>query len=106
LKKRRIQDHQKDPFDAFFDELIDSNCVYQGNEDSIPFFQNTNQSTLPEVPCSESEDSENSMSYCVPGSSFGDSLIKIDYHGRTKSFSGFAISSGWSSTFFPCGDED
>ncbi|KAJ5188146.1 hypothetical protein N7472_007160 [Penicillium cf. griseofulvum] len=122
--RQQSRQHRQDPFDEVFDELIDSNFFYtegssfkfgnqaagrtivKGNNDSIPFFSNAGYSTWSERSSSVSEDSEVETSYQAPGDDVGDSLAKLQRYARDESYSGFAISSGWSSTFFPHGIEE
>jgi hypothetical protein len=108
--ERQIQDHKEDPFEKVFNEVIDSNFFYteissydfgdqaserivlKGNDSFIPF-SNTEHSAWTEIASNEFEDSE-------IGTPF-----KPHEHARDETCSGFAISSGWSSTFFPHGIE-
>ncbi|KAJ5493627.1 hypothetical protein N7463_009714 [Penicillium fimorum] len=120
----QIRDHRRDPFEEVFDELIDSKKFYterssfkfgnqgsggiivKGNEDFIPFFSNADYSTWSERSSSVSEDSEAGASYQVLDDNIGVSLAKLHKNSKDEPYSGFAISSGWSSTFFPHGMEE
>ncbi|KAJ5826573.1 hypothetical protein N7447_003336 [Penicillium robsamsonii] len=122
--EEQIRDYRRDPFEEFFDELIDSNFFYtqrpsfkfgnqgsggtivKGNGDFTPFFSNAEYSTWSERSSSVSEDSEAEASYQALDDGVRASLAKLHKNTREELYSGFAISSGWSSTFFPHGMEE
>lgn len=119
-----IQHHRSDSFDEVFDEVIDSNFFYttrssfefgnqafegsivKGNDNFMTFISDAEYATWSERSSSVSEDSEVGTSYQSPEDSFGTSLAKLHMYARDEPCSGFAISSGWSSTFFPHGMEE
>lgn len=114
-----IKYYRSDPFEDVFDEVIDSNFVYserssfkfgnqpsegsivKGNDNFVTFFSDAAFATWSERSSSVSEDSELGTSYQAPEDDLGASLVELQRHARDEPYSGFAISSGWSSTFFP-----
>ncbi|KAJ6118159.1 hypothetical protein N7471_014036 [Penicillium samsonianum] len=119
-----IQHHRSDSFDEVFDEVIDLNFFYttrssfefgnqafegsivKGNDNFMTFISDAEYATWSERSSSVSEDSEVGTSYQPPEDGFGTSLAKLHMYARDEPCSGFAISSGWSSTFFPHGMEE
>lgn len=140
----QIQDRRDTP-EEFFDEIIDPTFLYpesssfpfenhasartvlEGNDNSAPFFRNTQYSRWADVSSGESEHSEIETPHQPPQETSGDSLAEPQIYERLgpktlnidnydepeiKTFEsdepsyGFVISSGWSSTFFPCGLEE
>ncbi|KAJ5426312.1 hypothetical protein N7465_001382 [Penicillium sp. CMV-2018d] len=111
--------YRSDPFEEVFDEVIDSNFFYterssfkfrnqpsegtivKGNDNFVTFFSDAAFATWSERSSSISEDSEVGTSYEAPEDGLGASLVELQRHARDEPYSGFAISSGWSSTFFP-----
>ncbi|KAJ5970510.1 uncharacterized protein N7479_000428 [Penicillium vulpinum] len=102
----QMRDHRRDSLEEVFDELIDPNFFYKGNENFIPLFSHAGCSPSSVTSSSESEDSELGTSYNVPQSDFEASLVKQHNYATDEPYAGFAISSGWSSTFFPDGIEE
>ncbi|OQE41125.1 hypothetical protein PENCOP_c005G03636 [Penicillium coprophilum] len=103
---------RRDPFEKFFDELIDSNFFYterpsfkfgnqdsgnavEENEDFTPFFSNAKYSTWSERSSSVSEDSEEGNTY-QSMDEIGAGLGNLHRYAKDEQYSGFAISSGWS----------
>lgn len=117
--KGHIKYHRSDSFEEVFDEVIDSNFFYterssfkfgnepsegtilKGNDNFVTFFSDAEFATWSERSSSVSEDSELGTSYQAPEDGLGASLVELQRHARDEPYSGFAISSGWSSTFFP-----
>lgn len=111
--------YRSDSFEEVFDEVIDSNSFYterssfkfgnqpsegtivKGNDNFVTFFSDAAFATWSERSSSISEDSEVGTSYEAPEDGLGASLVELQRHARDEPYSGFAISSGWSSTFFP-----
>ncbi|CAI7597636.1 unnamed protein product [Penicillium viridicatum] len=111
--------YRSDSIEEVFDEVIDSNFFYterssfkfgnqpsegtivKGNDNFVTFFSDTAFATWSERSSSISEDSEVGTSYEAPEDGLGASLVELHRHARDEPYSGFAISSGWSSTFFP-----
>ncbi|CDM31536.1 hypothetical protein DTO013E5_2179 [Penicillium roqueforti] len=121
--ERHIPDNRSDPFEEVFDEVIDSTffdeqssfkfgnqacggTIFKGNDNFMPFFSDAAYSTSSERSSSVSEDSEVGTPCLALDDSFGTSLAKIHMYAKEEPYSGFAISSGWSSTFFPHGIEE
>ncbi|CAG8895279.1 unnamed protein product [Penicillium egyptiacum] len=119
-----IQDRRSDPFEAVFDEVIDPNFFYterpnfkfknqasratmvKRNDNFMTFFSDAEYATWSERSSSVSEDSEIGTSYQALEDGFGANLAKLHMYARDAPYSGFSISSGWSSTFFPHGIEE
>lgn len=117
--ERHIKYYRSDSFEEVFDEVIDSNSFYterssfnfgnqpsegaivKGNDNFVTFFSDAAFATWSERSSSVSEDSELGTSYQAPEDGLGASLAESRRHARDEPYSGFAISSGWSSTFFP-----
>ncbi|KAF4771498.1 hypothetical protein N7455_007741 [Penicillium solitum] len=114
-----IKYYRSDSFEEVFDEVIDSNFFYterssskfgnqpseggivKGNDNFVTFFSDAAFATWSERSSSVSEDSELGTSYQAPEDDLEASLVELQRHARDEPYSGFAISSGWSSTFFP-----
>ncbi|KGO40585.1 hypothetical protein PEX1_022620 [Penicillium expansum] len=119
VSERYIKDYRSDPFEEVFDDVIDSNFFYterssfrlgreasegnivKENDNFTTFVSDAEFATWSERSSSVSEDSEVGTPYQALEDSFGANLAKLQSYAREEPCSGFAISSGWSSTFFP-----
>ncbi|KAJ5510003.1 hypothetical protein N7453_002106 [Penicillium expansum] len=119
VNERYIKDYRSDPFEEVFDDVIDSNFFYterssfrlgreasegnivKENDNFTTFVSDAEFATWSERSSSVSEDSEVGTPYQALEDSFGANLAKLQSYAREEPCSGFAISSGWSSTFFP-----
>lgn len=117
--KGHIKYYRSDSVEEVFDEVIDPNFFYterssfkfrnqpteltiaKGNDSFLTFFSDAEFATWSERSSSVSEDSEEGRSHQAPDDGLGGSLGELQRHARDEPYSGFAISSGWSSTFFP-----
>ncbi|CAG8138609.1 unnamed protein product [Penicillium nalgiovense] len=122
--EEHIHNHRRDPFEEVFDAVIDPNFFYterpnfkfgnqasrgtivKGNDNFMTFISDAEYATWSERSSSVSEDSEIGTSYQGLEDGFGARLAKLNMYTRDKLYSGFSISSGWSSTFFPHGMEE
>ncbi|KAJ5780268.1 hypothetical protein N7457_005428 [Penicillium paradoxum] len=116
-------DYGTDPFEELFDQMIDSNffhterlsfkCTDQDpgdlivaeNDSCVSPFPNAEHSTWTDISSSSSGDSEVGTPYQAQENSLENSLAHLNEYTRDELYFGFSISSGWSSTFFPHGDE-
>ncbi|KAJ5480059.1 hypothetical protein N7530_005568 [Penicillium desertorum] len=119
-----IHNPRSDPFEEVFDAVIDPSFFYterpsfkfgnqtsrgtivKGNDNFMNFISDAEYATLSERSSSVSEESEIGTSYQGLEDGFGAKLAKLRMYARDERYSGFSISSGWSSTFFPHGMEE
>ncbi|KAJ6183691.1 hypothetical protein N7519_004992 [Penicillium mononematosum] len=122
--EEHIHSHRRDPFEEVFDAVIDPNFFYterpsfkfgnqgsrgtivKGNDNFMTFISDAEYATWSERSSSVSEESEIWTSYQGVEDGFGAKLAKLNMYARDERYSGFSISSGWSSTFFPHGMEE
>ncbi|KAJ5265279.1 hypothetical protein N7524_006297 [Penicillium chrysogenum] len=122
--EENIHNPRSDPFEEVFDAVIDPNFFYterpsfkfgnqtsrgtivKGNDNFMTFISDSEYATWSERPSSVSEESEIGTSYQGLEDGLGAKLAKLQMYARDERYSGFSISSGWSSTFFPHGMEE
>lgn len=122
--EEHIHNPRSDPFEEVFDSVIDPNFFYterpsfkfgnqtprgtivKGNDNFMTFISDAEYATWSERPSSVSEEREIGTSYQGLEDGFGAKLAKLHMYARDERYSGFSISSGWSSTFFPHGMEE
>ncbi|KGO75003.1 hypothetical protein PITC_032410 [Penicillium italicum] len=118
IGERHMKDYRSDPFEEIFDDVIDPNFSYterstfrlgrqasntsfaKGNDNFTTFFSDAEFATWSERSSSVSEESEVDTSYRDLDDGFGADMAQPQSYATKNPFSGFAISSGWSSTFF------
>ncbi|EKV18881.1 hypothetical protein PDIG_06540 [Penicillium digitatum PHI26] len=119
IDERCTKGVRSDPSEEFFDDFVDSSSfdterssVRLGRKDSkrsfakkndnfMTFFSDAEFATWSERSSGVSDDSEEGTSYQALEDNFGVRLVKTQSYARAEPCSGFAVRSGWSSTFYP-----